>query len=206
MGEFLAHGLHPGTRILGYVLCALAMPGLDDSALLWLSLALVPAGLGRLAQIGRLLRRVRWLALLLVLGYAYSLPGAPLALWLGAFSPTYEGIDAGLMQAWRLALLLILLDLWVLRLPTERLMTGIHGLLRPFGRFGLDAARATLRLALTLEAMQRPVGLRGLQALLSGHTPDMGLPQCYTLTLEPYGRRDVWLMGGMLAGLAWLYA
>jgi energy-coupling factor transporter transmembrane protein EcfT len=198
--------LHPGTRILIYLLSALAVPGLSLFQLLGLSLALGTACIGRLGRIWTLLRRARWLLLLMVITYGYSLPGDALFPGLAQLAPTREGLLQGLVQAWRLALLLLLLDVLVLRIPIPELLTGLHSVLRPLAWIGVDRDRVTVRLALTMQAMERPQGWAGIRGLLAGQVPAQSVPNAYVLAMHPYRPAD-WLVLGMLSlGVVWLYA
>lgn len=198
--------LHPGARILIYALAALALPVLDPIALALLTVLALLASVTRRREVWRLLRRARWLLLLLVLTYAYGVPGE--AIWprLGMLSPTQEGLAQGLLQTWRLGVLLLLLDILVLRMPIHALLGGIHSVLAPLAVFGLDRARATLRLALTLEAMTRPLAWDGIQAIIAGRLPEATLPDRYTLVRQAYGWVDGLVLAALLLGIVWLYA
>ncbi|MDO9227099.1 MAG: hypothetical protein Q8M09_13365 [Pseudomonadota bacterium] len=128
--------MHPASRILIYLLAALAIPGLPFFLLPMLLLLALSVDFLRPSsrQPWRLIWRTRWLLLVLLLGYAYSLPGEPAMAWLGAASPTQEGLLRGGQQALSLLVLLLWLDVLVLRLPTATLMAGVYTLLRPFTR------------------------------------------------------------------------
>lgn len=198
--------LHPGTRILIYLLSALAMPGLSLFQLLGLSLVVGPACIGRHRQVWTLLRRARWLLLLMVITYGYHLPGEALVPALAQYGPTLEGVLQGLEQSWRLALLLLLLDALVLRIPLADLLTGIYSILRPFTLFGVDRERVSVRLALTMEAMERPRGWTGMRELLAGHLPAQSGASHYVLALRPYRMADWAALAMLTGGVVWLYA
>lgn len=185
---------------------ALALPALSEGHLALLASVAALTTLGRHREVWRLFRRTRWLLLLLALTYAYSLPGEAIWPQAGAFSPTQEGLAHGLLQAGRLVVLLLLLDALVLRMPTAALLSGIYLVLAPFALFGLDRARATVRLALTLEVMSRPPAGRSLHDILAGRLPEGALPERYTLTRHPFGRWDWGVLTLMLLGMLWLYA
>lgn len=182
------HPVHPAVRLLAYLIAALVLPGLPFFTLpIALILALV---LGWRRPLLRLFWRTRWLLLVMLLGYAYTLPGA--AAWpaLGDFSPSQPGLRQGALQALRLLVLLAWLDILVLRLPAAALMGALYTLLRPFTRLGLHADRVALRLGLTLAAIE---GLeRGRNNLSRLFVPDAGLdlPDRVRLTLVPFARRD----------------
>ncbi len=146
--------MHPGSRILNYVLAALVIPGLS---FFLLGLLLLTALTG-IVSMGRhplrLLWRTRWLLLVLILGYGYSVPGP--ALWgvLGEWSPTWSGLVQGLAYAGRLLVLLLWLDILVLALSPEQLLSGLYALLQPLRLLAVDPGRIALRLALTLKAIE----------------------------------------------------
>lgn len=103
------------------------------------------------AQFLGLLRRVRWIALSLLLIYAYATPGA--ALWnaLGSLSPTREGLLDGTLQLGRLLCALAGLAVLLTSLSLERLIGGLYSLAYPLRFIGLSRERFAVRLALTLE-------------------------------------------------------
>lgn len=196
--------MHPASRILIYLLAALAIPGLP---FFWLPLLLILAlATDFQRQPWRLLWRTRWLLLVLLLGYAYSLPGEPALAWLGAASPTQEGLARGGQQALRLLVLLLWLDVLVLRLPTASLMAGVYTLLRPFTRLGLDVERAALRLGLTLRAIEGLERGRGNLRRLFGEDLGAELPKTIHLEIHAMQARDLALpaLTGIL--LLWLSA
>lgn len=198
--------MHPGTRLLIYLLSALAVPGLSYFQLLGLSLAVGLVCIGRVQQVWTLLRRARWLLLLMVIMYGYSLPGDALYPVLANYAPTREGMLQGLVQAWRLTLLILLLDVLVLRMPIADQLTGIHSILRPLAWIGIDRDRVALRLALTMEAMERPRGWAGMRELLAGQAPAQEGLRTYVLAVRPYRPADWALLVMLTLGVVWLYA
>lgn len=201
--------MHPTARILLYLISALALPGLNAFLLAPLVLLpLLPPLSRHWGRLSGLLWRARWLFLLLFLTHAYQLPGAPLWPALGGASPSQEGLLAGLLQCGRLWVMLMLLDVLVLAMPLDRLVAGVYGLLRPFSRLGLDAGRATLRLGLTLYAMERRMGAHVLRDLLQGRPPGHDLPREQSLLVMPCQPRDgaALLLAGTLLVALWLSA
>ncbi|MEW5769619.1 MAG: hypothetical protein AB1831_04570 [Pseudomonadota bacterium] len=198
--------MHPASRILVYVLAALVIPGLSffPLAILLAAALLAIARLHRRPL--RLVWRTRWLLLILALGYGYSLPGD--ALWppLGEWGPTRQGLGEGAERALHLTTLLLWLDLLVLRLSPERLLAGLHALMRPLRVLGVDGTRIALRLALTLkviEGLERYRGRGNLRRLFQDE-PDSELPE--RVVLEHYPVRWFDLAVPLLAGLAMLWA
>ncbi len=196
--------LHPASRILTYLLAALAIPGLPFFLLPWLLMLALLLNFQR--QPWRLVWRTRWLLGVLFLGYAYSLPGEPALLWLGAAAPTLEGVARGGEQALRLLLLLLWLDGLVLRLHTAALMAGVYTLLHPFARAGLQVERAALRLGLTLRAIEGLERGRGNLGRLFGEQLGADLPGSVTLDVQPLHLRDLFLPVVVGVLLLWLSA
>ncbi len=196
--------MHPASRVLIYILAALVIPGLPFFMLSILFLLAVLVFLYRRRHPFRLVWRTRWLLLVLALGYGYSLPGAPVLGFLQDWSPSDEGLLRGLEQVLRLLTLLFWLDLLVLRMPSARLLAGLHSILRPFTVLGVDAERAAVRLGLTLRAiedMERGIG--NLKRLLRGdEEPD--LPARIHIEVRTLRYWDVLVPGAMLMGaLGW---
>lgn len=195
--------MHPTARIVLYILSALALPGLNFFLLVFFGVSLL-AWRARTRLLG-LIARARWLFLILVLAHAYQLPGEPLLQQLGEASPSREGMLAGLTQAGRLLVMLALLDILVLAMPVDRLMCGVHGLLRPFQSLGMDPRRAALRLALTLHAMERRIGSHVLHDLLQGRQPGYDLPNRQPLTLLQWHWHDGAILAVAMLGMVTLW-
>lgn len=200
------------------------MPGLSFSGVLILLALLLMHHLFRPgAHSGlKLVKRARWLFLLILLGYAYGLPGESAWPTLNAYSPSQPGLKAGLQQGGALLALLLLLDMLVLRLSEHQLLAGLHGLFTQTRLFGMAAERITVRLALTLRAMQggdEPI--RGgktniLSCLLNQEFPlfpseknqaSSDICDTLQLTLTPWNWTDriAILLGAMLLGSLWFW-
>ena len=202
--------LHPASRILIYLVVALAIPGLPFLLPVILLLAAIPLLLAWHRRAWALIWRTRWLFLVLFLGYAYSLPGAPLLPLLGDWSPSVEGARFGGLQALRLLTLLLWLDILVLRMPPAELLAGLYTLFKPLDRLGLDGARLALRLGLTLRAIEGLERGRGnLRALfddtLVEDAPARELPRAIRIDLVAPRARDYLLPALVCAVLAALW-
>ncbi len=122
------------------------------------------------SQFLRILKRMRWLWLSLLLIYALSTPGEYMMNFPGPFKPTFEGFNAGVMQAARLCAAVACLHLLVLTSKKEELLAALYYLLLPLKLFGLKVERFAARLYLTLEyaeeiATQSKVNVHFLQLL-----------------------------------------
>ncbi|MDQ1315688.1 MAG: hypothetical protein QG662_1797 [Pseudomonadota bacterium] len=153
----------------------------------------------------RLLRRTRWLMAVLLLSYAYALPGA--ALWpeLGWASPGIEGLQQGALRAGRLALMLAGLAALLARTPRSRLIYGLYALVRPLTWLGFDRRAFVVRLGLTLDyAEHAPKPVRWLDALRAP-LPDDATPAVYTLQTERWQVCDsAVILAGLLAAISLL--
>ncbi len=152
----------------------------------------------------RLLRRTRWLLLVLFVAYALSLPGTPLLPAWGWASPTVEGVEAG---AWRgVRLLLLLGGLAVLLATTERrqLIHGLYVLARPLTWLGFDRRAFAVRLGLVLDYAEaaRP---RSWRDLFDVAGEDSGQPERLVLPGQNWQIRDslVILAALLLLGVVW---
>lgn len=149
----------------------------------------------------RLVRRARWLFLLLGVGYAYSLPGPAGIPALGELSPSLPGLWLGGTQMLRLFLLLWLLDGLVVSMPERELMSGLYGLFSLGGWIGFPVERTTVRLALTLQAMEGNLAhRRGLREACA--VPDRLEGGSLELSLRHWRMLDSVILAGALVALA----
>ena len=157
------------------------------------------------AQLLRLLRRTRWLMAVLLLTYAYTLPGTLLWPALEWASPSVEGLQQGGLRAARLALMLAGLAVLLAYTPRPRLIYGLYALAKPLAWLGFDRSAFAVRLGLTLDYVERaPRPARWLDALRAP-LPDEATPTAYTLHAELWRSRDsaVILAGLLLVGACW---
>lgn len=142
---------HAATKILLWVLLAAFIQQMPVLVLLLFSILLVLQALYYKARnFLLLLRRTRWLMISLLLIYGFASPGDPVQPLLGVFSPSVQGIQAGVMQVWRLLMLLAGLSILSVTTTQEGLLTGLYVIMRPFNRLGMNAERIVLRVWLTL--------------------------------------------------------
>lgn len=146
----------------------------------------------------RLLRRTRWLMAVLLITYAYTLPGTPLWPSLEWASPTVEGLRLGALRVVRLGLMLAGLAVLLASTARPRLIYGLYGLARPLVWFGFDRRAFAVRLGLTLDYVEHaPKPARWLDALRAP-LPDAAGPATYTLYTERWQGCD---SAVILAGL-----
>ena len=101
----------------------------------------------------RMLQRVRWLLLAMLILYGWFTPGDALVPALGAWSPAQEGLRQGVLRI--LALLAIVAAVYLLLASTGRgaLVGGLLWYGRPLQLLGLDDRRFAVRLVLALQAV-----------------------------------------------------
>ena len=171
--------IHPSIRIIAIILLALmlqrlpVLPVLALAAVLfvWVTFASVKTYL-------RMMRRMRWLLATMLLIYAFTTPGEYLADWPFWIAPTHEGLNAGVMQALRLSVMLAGLALLLQLTTREQLVLGFLQLLRPLRHIGIDTERFAARLWLTLHYVEQPRPERTpaamFERLKSFHLDDVG--------------------------------
>lgn len=98
----------------------------------------------------QLIRRTRWVMVSLLIIYSYTTPGQALFEALGVFSPSHEGLMAGVLQLTRLLSALAALAILLDRLDRAQLIAGLYTLFAPMQWLGLSRERLAVRLALTL--------------------------------------------------------
>jgi energy-coupling factor transporter transmembrane protein EcfT len=141
-------------------------------------------------QLLRLLRRTRWLFGVLLLTYAYILPGVPLWPTLDWVSPSVEGVQQGALRTTRLVLMLAGLALLLAYTSRPRFIYGLYALAKPLSWLGLDRRAFAVRLGLTLDYVERaPKPARWLDALRQP-LPDDATPATYTLEAERWQSSD----------------
>ena len=183
---------HPAARILLWCGWAVAVERAALSPLYILAAATATAFLFAPVrhQSVRLLRRTRWLMVVLLLTYAYALPGPLLWPELGAASPSIDGLRRGALRAARLTLLLVGLAVLLAYTPRARLIYGLYFLTRPLTWFGFDRRAFAVRIGLTLDYVEHaPKPTRWLDRLRMPLS-DEGGPVVYNLEAERWQSRD----------------
>jgi hypothetical protein len=142
-------------------------------------------------QLLRLLRRTRWLLAVLLLTYAYTLPGTALWPLLGWASPSFDGLQQGTLRAGRLVLMLAGVAVLLAYTTRPQLIYGLYVLARPLSWLGFDRRAFAVRLGLTLEYVEHaPKAARWLDALRTP-LPDEATPAVYSLQVARWQSCDV---------------
>lgn len=123
-----------------------------------------------------MLKRVKWLLLMMLLIYAYSTPGEYLLYWLFETRPTYEGVLLGVMQAVRLVTMLAGLSCVIASTSRSALVGGLYQLAKLLSWVKLEPQQFALRVGLTLhyvEAHQHGQSQRPIRDVFSRLTDDI---------------------------------
>lgn len=147
----------------------------------------------------RLLRRIRFLLLAVLVLFAWFTPGEVLLMDFPRLSPTREGLRLALDHAARLLTVVAALAVLLQFLPVPRLVGGLYALCRPFGVIGLSAERLAVRLLLVLRHVETSdrAALRHWRHWLSEEPAESGNETLH-LERERFGRLDVVLIVSML--------
>lgn len=183
--------LHPAARIL--VWCGWAV-AVEIAALPQLYLPAVVSATAFVfpryrAGAWQLLRRTRWLMLVLLLTYAYTLEGHLLWPNLDWMSPTVEGLRYGAERLLRLGLILVALAIMLVSTERARLVYGLYVLARPPAGLGFDRRAFAVRLGLTLEYVETAQPTPLLQRLREPF-PVLDAPTRFSLAAERWHISD----------------
>jgi energy-coupling factor transporter transmembrane protein EcfT len=199
--------VHPTLRILGLFILAVAIQFMAVRPLLILGfcLSLVVLAFWR-TWLLRTLKRSRWLLAAMIVVYAYSTPGEYVRAWPMEFAPTYEGLQAGGLQAIRLLMMLAGLAVLIGSTRRELLLAGIYILLKPLSYLGMPVDRFAARLWLTMEYVERPElhasPAARLHALIYGVDREEN-PQVIQLDAPRWTWVDGAVMVGLSVGVGW---
>jgi len=147
--------MHVLVKLLLLVCLAFVLAHVDilEQVILFVAM-LVMASLNNVKYYMNMIRRIRWLLLILIVIYAFSIPGEYVKYWPVEFSPSYEGIRAGLLQAMKIMTVIALLSIWLSTTTKDVLIGGFYQLLSPLGILKIDAKRFAVRLWLTLHYVE----------------------------------------------------
>jgi len=143
--------MHAGSILFLWAAAALFLQQAEGWGLGALTVAslVVAFGCAR-AQCVRLLARVHFLLLAILVLFAWFTPGEAVFMDWPRSGPSREGLLLALTYTGRLVALVCWVAVLLGRMPTDRLVSGLYALFRPCGAFGLPAERIALRLLLVL--------------------------------------------------------
>lgn len=104
----------------------------------------------------RLLKRLKWFFIILLLIYMFTTPGEYILAWPFTFQPTYEGVWMGFAQVLRIALIIAMLSIIYQQNTKKALVSGLYACMQPLSYIGVDVDRFAVRLWLTLNYVDAP--------------------------------------------------
>jgi hypothetical protein len=103
----------------------------------------------------RMMKRMRWIFLSIVVFYFWFTPGHEFATSESPWLPTVEGVQQGLLRILALASLILAVNLLLQTTSREALLGALLWALRPLRRVGLQHERFAVRMTLALNAVPR---------------------------------------------------
>ena len=135
----------------------------------------------------RVIKRLKWFFLVMFTIFTLNTPGEHIQGWPFLFSPTYEGLQAGLLQMFRITTLLAILSLIMSFNTKQQLMSGFYCMVLPLKYLGLEVERFAARLWLTLHYVESNHDLNigdGLLARLTQFSPKNAVKQDDDVNIE----------------------
>ena len=150
--------MHPVIKVVSFLVIALFLTG---ARLYGIVLTLIVLGSLYVSGVRfnfhstwRMLRRMRWLFISILVTYLWFTPGIPLIPLLEEYSPTAEGAAGGLLRIATLSLIVIQVGLLLQTTSREELVGAIRWLVAPLCLVGLDRDRLALRIMLILHNVE----------------------------------------------------
>ncbi len=199
--------MHPGILLLSWVAGLAAYQVLHGRGALVGALVLTGLAWARgAAVLAQLVFRSRWLFVMLGVVYGWQTPGTRLAAGLG-IGVSREGVVLAVEEAARLLGCLAWVALLLNVLPLSRLVAGLTWVFQAVSGVAGWRERSSLRLALLLEYLRRPVSAANLIDWLEGKGAHDELRNVWVEPL-PAPRINDWGMlalawGGFAVALAW---
>lgn len=157
--------MHPVIRIVTFIVFSLGVVFGNVQHLL-LALLLLVTGYAvwhphLLPMNWRMLRRMRWLFLSILVIYLWFTPGELLFPVIGSWSPSWEGLRLGSYRIFTLVFIVFAVNLMIRSIERDELIGGILWLLHPLHFIGLPNERLAVRIALTFDVVQEVQGMYG---------------------------------------------
>ena len=153
----------------------------------------------------RIVRRLRYIFLVLLILFAWQTPGTLIFPLLGALSPTWDGLNAVLEPALRLLAVVSVVALMLRYLTTDDWVNSLYALVIPLQVAGLKPERFAVRLRLVLDyAGQRDLNWRHCLDAAEQDCSDQGDEAWPVRAVQA---RDVLALLGLIvvAGGYWLW-
>lgn len=150
-------GMHPVIRILSFLALVTTLARANFPFLIVADGVFLVFALRHPAEIfgftWRLVRRMRWFWLSIILLYTLMTPGGGHSLVLGPLEFSEGGLWLGFVRCLALLTVLLFFALLIHTTPAAQLQAALYWLLQPLARIGLPANRLSVRIALTLQTI-----------------------------------------------------
>lgn len=150
--HLLVGGMHSGLLISLWLTGVAILQFLEPEYLL-VAVALCAAGAVFFAstRCWRLVKRIRFLLLAIVILFAGFTPGEAVFIDWPGISPSWEGVNLAAEHGGRVLAVVFCVAMLMELLPAQRLVGGLYALVQPFRRVGFPAHRVAVRTLLVLE-------------------------------------------------------
>jgi len=147
--------MHPFVKILYFILTLSLMSFLSNLQLhlLFIVVCVVAMSL-QLRSFVRVVMRMRWLFISILIIYGYGTPGEFIPHFPLDFAPTFDGLQLGLLHIEKITIALATLHILFLTGSKQDLILGLYMLLSPLKYVGLNIKKFAVRLFLTLEYVE----------------------------------------------------
>ena len=196
--------MHSGLLVFLWLLAVASLQWLDMSTLTAvLAASALAAWRYAPARGKRLVRRVRFILIAIVILFAGFTPGEAVFIDWPRLSPSHEGIALAYEHAARVVVVVLFVALLMEYLPAPRLVGALHALLRPFAAVGVPADRVAVRTLLVLRLVEAEKPPRW-DHWISDDSND--LHEAITVERQSFGALDRCVLVALAAGLlAWLW-
>lgn len=190
--------IHPAVHVTAGFFLIFLLQVVGAAVLPWATAAVVLCALAFARREWlRVVRRLRYIFLALVILFAWQTPGVMIVPPLGALSPTWDGVRATLEPAARLLAVVSVVSLMLRGLSTEDWVNSLYILVQPLRVCGLSAERFAVRLRLVLDY----IGQRDLDWRNCLHEMEAGpgdVPSQQTWPVRGLHGRDVCLLVALM--------
>lgn len=196
--------MHSGLLVFVWLLGVASLQFLNDSSLaLALLLSALCAWFIARRRGLRLLRRVRYILVAIIVLFAGFTPGEVVFVDFPRLSPTREGLVLAFEHAARVMIVVMLVAVLLERMPPPRLVGALYALMRPFEAIGFPADRVAIRTLLVLRLVESEKPPRW-DHWLSDEGNDLHEP--IEIAREAFGSADYAVSIGLaLAGVLWMW-
>lgn len=186
--------MHPGATLTLWVALVVVLQTLTGYGLaVAVALSLAGAGWVGFSSLRRLVRRIRFLLLAILILFVWMTPGQALVPGWVVLGPTREGLALGLEHGLRLLGVVGLVALLLGWGGRDFLISGLYALVRPLSFLGFSRDRLAVRLLLVLQWVENPPpgGWRHWLGANQAVSPESLHVHCPALR-----GRDYWLLLG----------